>query len=174
MIRKPAVLAVLVLAGLASAAQAQTRGQPLKDIAKVNIVVEDIIGNGDVCGVRRPDLQSAFANKLAGSPLQVVTADAAKDDPEVVVLYIKGSVMPIEIPGVQAGPCVSHVSVKLFDYQKLTLVASHRETFGSVELWDKGLMLSTSREVHGKAIYDGVAEKAADLITSWRLDNPGK
>lgn len=175
-IRKPAA-AILALASLtlaASGAQAQTRGQALKDISKVNIVVEEIAGNGEVCGVRRADLQSAFANKLAGSPLQTVAADAAKDDPEVVTLYIKGSVMPMEIPGVGAGPCVTHFNVKLYGYQKVVLAASKRETFGSVELWEKGGMLATARDAHGKAVYDGIAEKAADLISAWRLDNPGK
>ncbi len=165
--------AVLVLAS-SVAAHAQTRGQALKDLSKLTIVIEEIAGNGEACGVRRTDLNDAFANKLAGSPLQVVAADAAKDNPEVVFLYIKSSVMPIEIPGVPSGPCITHYDVKLYGYQRLVLAASKRETFGSVELWEKGGMLATAREAHGKAVYDGIAEKASDLIAAWRADNPGK
>jgi hypothetical protein len=170
--------AVAAMAGLAlTAAQpasAQTRDQALKEIFKISIVVEDVAGNATACGVRQGDLRDAFANRLKGAPLSIVDQATAKDDPEVVTLYIKGSVMPLDIPGVPAGPCITHLNVKLYDYQKVVLAASRRETFGSVELWEKGAMIATDRAGHGKAVYDSVTEKASDLVLAWKLDNPGK
>lgn len=169
-----AVAATVGMAALALPAAAQTRDQSLKDISKVSIVVEDVAAGAAACGVRQGDLRDAFANRLSGSPLTVVDQIAAKDDPAVVTLYIKSAVMPLDIPGVPTGPCVTHFTIKLYGYQKVVLAASRRETFGSVELWEKGGMLATAREAHGKAVYDGIAEKASELAAAWRADNPGK
>lgn len=169
-----AAMAVLTLAATQQPVSAQTRGQALKDISKLSIVVEDIAGNAATCGVRQGDLNDAFVNHFRDAPLSIVDSATAKDDPEVVTLYIKASVMPLDIPGLPAGPCITHLNVKLYNYQKVVLAASRRETFGSVELWEKGAMVATDRANHGKAVYDSVAEKASELIQAWKLDNPGK
>lgn len=168
-----AAMAALVLTAQ-QPVSAQTRDQALKEISKISIVVEDVASNAAACGVRQSDLHDAFVNRFRDAPLSIVDQATAKNDPEVVTLYIKGSVMPLDIPGLSAGPCVTHLNVKLYNYQKVVLAASRRETFGSVELWEKGAMVATDRASHGKAVYDSVAEKASDLIRAWKLDNPGK
>jgi hypothetical protein len=175
---KSTTAALIAIAGMSMSAvtpaTAQTRGQALKEISKVSIVVEDIAGNAAACGVRQTDLRDAFANHIKDVPLSIIDQATAKDDAEVVTVYIKASVMPLDIPGMPAGPCVTHLGVKLYDYQKVVLAASRRETFGSVELWEKGAMVATDREQHSKAVYDSVAEKAANLAAAWKADNPGK
>lgn len=172
------VASITALIGLAltttQPALAQTRDQALKEVGKISIVVEDVAANAAACGVRQGDLRDAFANNLKNAPLSIVDRSTAKDDPEVVTLYIKASVMPLDLPGMPAGPCITHLNVKMYDYQKVVLAASRRETFGSVELWEKGAMVATDREHHGKAVYDSVAEKAAELTSAWKADNPGK
>jgi hypothetical protein len=171
LLRRSSLLAVIAVLGLAPNANAQTRDNALKDVGKVNLIVEDIPRESTVCGVTTQSIKDAFSAKLTGGPLTLIDDAVAKNDAQVTTIYVKATVMPLTIDNVVNAPCVSHIAVSLYGLQKVPLAATKREAFARVELWERGTMFASAKETHGRRMSDTMGELAQDLLKIWSVDN---
>jgi hypothetical protein len=163
----------MAMAGLGAMphADAQTRDNALKDLGKINLIVEDVSQEASACGVNAQNIRNAFSSKLTGGPLTLVDDATAKNDPQVATIYIKANVLPLTIENVVNAPCVSQVEVSLYSLQKVPLAATKRETLARVVLWEKGAMFASAKEIHGRKMSDTMNELAQGLLQIWSADN---
>ena len=166
-----AIAMTFALLGLGLPVHAQTKDNALKDIGKVNLIVEDLSRDAMACGVTAQNVRDAFAAKLTGGPLTLIDDAAAKNDSQATTIYVKANVMALSIENVVNAPCVSHVAVSLYDYQKVPLAATKRDAAARVELWEKGTMFATAKEGHGRRMSEAMSQLAQDLLTIWAMDN---
>ncbi|MGY3582106.1 hypothetical protein ACVIGB_000971 [Bradyrhizobium sp. USDA 4341] len=171
LLRKSSLLAVIAVLGLFPVANAQTRDNALKDVGKVNLIVEDVSQEATACGVTAQNIRDAFSAKLTGGPLTLVDDAAAKNDAQVTTIYVKADVMALAIENVVNAPCVTHIAVSLYDFQKVPLAATKRESFARVELWQRGRMFASAREAHGRKMSEASSQLAQDLLKIWSADN---
>lgn len=165
------VAAVFAVLGLTSSVNAQTKDNALKDVGKVNLIVEDVSSAAASCGVTSQNIRDAFSAKLTGGPLTVVDDAAAKSDTQVATVYVKANVMALAIENVMNAPCVSHIAVSLYGYQKVPLQVTKRDAMARVELWESGTMFAAAKESHGRRMSESVSQLAQDLLAVWSLDN---
>lgn len=165
------IAVALAFVGAGLSAEAQTRDKALKDVGKVNLIVEDLSREAMACGVTAQNVRDAFAAKLTGGPLTLIDDAAAKNDTQATTIYVKANVMALSIENVVNAPCVSHVAVSLYGYQKVPLTATKRDAMARVELWEKGTMFATAKEGHGRRMSEAMSQLAQDLLNIWAMDN---
>jgi hypothetical protein len=56
-------------------------------------------------------------------------------------------------------------------HQHVTLQVSGRLILAAIELWSKGVILTSSRREHQRKAEQGIEALTKQLVTDWNLDN---
>jgi hypothetical protein len=142
---------------------AQTLGNKLRGLSKIDLLIEDLPPEAKDCGVTEQAIRAAIMYPLSSSNLEVV-----KSPTEQASLYVHVAILYFNANH----GCVSAVELSAYTFQEVTFDYSGRRTpAAQVTLWDAGAILSSDRAIHAQDVSAELDDQTKRFLTDWNLDN---
>jgi hypothetical protein len=154
------IYVITCLMSLSLHSEAQTHGNALRGLVKIQILIEDLNNSSLECGLTEALIRNAVLYPISAASI-VVTEFAP------VALYVNANSL---FPGSEQ-ICVTNIYMRAETMQNVILDYSGRTVFSNVELWSDGMILFTDRAYHARHVAETVEDLAKKFVTDWNLDN---
>ncbi len=155
------IAAITCLISLSVQAAAQTLGNALRDLPKIQLTIEDLDDNSIKCGLTADLIRSAVLYPTSSAKFQI-TNDLTPE-----ALYVNTLSHFYE----SSQLCVTNLEMQVVSFNEVRLNFSGRKMVLGIQLWKKGYLASSDLSEHAHYVADAIEELAKKLVTDWNLDN---
>jgi hypothetical protein len=156
-------LKILILTSLAAvilgsaAVSAQTANGALKGMENPGLQIETLDNDSAACNITKARLVRAVKDGTVDTPFEFNGYNYN--------LYIRISSL------FRAGECFSSVDVAAYYQGRLPMPAYPGGAYSKVVLWERGTVLVSRRELHGREVSIIVENLMRSLVIDWKRDN---
>jgi len=150
---------------LGEQAQAQTRGNSLRGINQIDLVIPALNKSSEECQITEALIRDAFMYTASGARFSLIRDSQF----QFFVPFFYFNTMTLSFKPDQL--CVSAIEMRLRVTQQVELKASGQSILARIELWNDGSIRSSAKGQHGDVIRDWIERATKRFITDWNLDN---
>lgn len=157
MTRRFSVVAMITTLLLASAADAQTIDNKLKNVTRMAMAFEPFDADSAKCGVKEGQLSAAMLREAKSIPV--------KFDGSIYIFQVRVATLA------QPSSCFTSADIAVYRFDKVHLTGDKRDVHAKVIIWENGTILGSSPRTHGLDVTRTMVQLMKDFIEDWRKDN---